>query len=495
MVEKLTRTEGTALPCWSSTRARTFEVPPPIGNVCGAAVTTIRVAVAAPMSTSMVDVAPPEVARTTAVPDIPLPTSRAVARPEVVSAVSRLNPAERRRKEHLGAVVNGGAAPWDDLARLVVRPGALGAFDHEGRDVGGAIGGNRTRRGHQRDRGAGRGREWMSHDPAATAPSIRAPRSAPFAVRKRARPRSIIRADKDSTFMYLAGQGARQPSPSVQKLDDGGYIMVVLLIGIAVSAVWMGAMLPAWRHQVVRQKEAELIFRGEAYARAIALYWRKNNQTLPPSFDILVSQRYLRKKYLDPMTNKEFLAIGGIGPGSSSPAPTAGGRGPGAAGGLPGPTLGPADRAARADALRGTRRHLGGPQHEHGDLDRRVSGPDVPLAVSVRLHRGASAHGRRLTAARGRCRRRTRRRPPRRHRRTGPARRRSRASLSRSGPSRSARTRSWHQRGQGIADRAQTRPRRPASAVGVERRHNRIVNARDEAQGARRLFASDGSGS
>jgi type II secretory pathway pseudopilin PulG len=133
-------------------------------------------------------------------------------------------------------------------------------------------------------------------------------------------------------------------------LDDGGYIMVVLLIGIAVSAVWMGAMLPAWRHQVVRQKEAELIFRGESYARAIALYWRKNNQTLPSSFDILVSQRYLRKKYLDPMTNKEFLAIGGIGPGSSSPAPTAGGRGIGAASGpsgpppgpLPGPTLGPA---------------------------------------------------------------------------------------------------------------------------------------------------------
>jgi len=134
--------------------------------------------------------------------------------------------------------------------------------------------------------------------------------------------------------MYLRGQGARPSSPSVQKLDDGGYIMVVLLIGIAVSAVWMGALLPAWRQQTVRQKEAELIFRGEEYARAIALYWRKNNQTLPSSFDILVSQRYLRKKYLDPMTNKEFLAIGGIGPGSTSP--TAGGRGLGAAAGPPG---------------------------------------------------------------------------------------------------------------------------------------------------------------
>lgn len=126
--------------------------------------------------------------------------------------------------------------------------------------------------------------------------------------------------------MYLAGQGAHQPP--ARKLDDGGYIMVVLLIGIAVSAVWMGAMLPAWRQQAVRQKEAELIFRGEEYARAIALYWRKNNQTLPTSFDVLVSQRYLRKKYLDPMTNKEFLAVGGVGPGSSSPPPVGRGQGP-----------------------------------------------------------------------------------------------------------------------------------------------------------------------
>jgi type II secretory pathway pseudopilin PulG len=123
--------------------------------------------------------------------------------------------------------------------------------------------------------------------------------------------------------MYLAGQGARRrPCGSVQKLDDGGFIMVVLLIGMAVSAVWMGAMLPAWRQQTLRQKEAELIFRGEEYARAIALYWRKNNQTLPPSIDVLVSQRYLRKKYLDPITNKEFLPVGGPGQGSGSPGPS-----------------------------------------------------------------------------------------------------------------------------------------------------------------------------
>lgn len=110
--------------------------------------------------------------------------------------------------------------------------------------------------------------------------------------------------------MNLAGQGIQRRSlASRPRLDDGGYIMVVLLIGIAVTAVWMGALLPSWHQQAVRQKEADLIFRGEQYARAIALYYRKNNQTLPTSIDALVSQHYLRRKYLDPITGKDFLPV------------------------------------------------------------------------------------------------------------------------------------------------------------------------------------------
>lgn len=108
--------------------------------------------------------------------------------------------------------------------------------------------------------------------------------------------------------MNLAGQGDGRRFLTMRSgLDDNGYIMVVLLIGIAVTAVWMAALLPSWHQQSVREKEADLIFRGEQYARAIALYYRKNNQTFPTSIDVLVSQHYLRRKYLDPITGKEFL--------------------------------------------------------------------------------------------------------------------------------------------------------------------------------------------
>ena len=50
--------------------------------------------------------------------------------------------------------------------------------------------------------------------------------------------------------------------------------MAALLVSLAVMSVLMTAALPAWRHQAKREKEAELVFRGEQYVRAIRL-WEK----------------------------------------------------------------------------------------------------------------------------------------------------------------------------------------------------------------------------
>ena len=112
--------------------------------------------------------------------------------------------------------------------------------------------------------------------------------------------------------------------------DDQGYILVALLVGIAIASVWMAAALPSWRQQAIREKEAELIFRGEQYARAILLYREKMNQALPMNLDDLVSQRVLRRKWKDPITNDEFLPKVGCIPGVGGPgvgAPGVPGRG------------------------------------------------------------------------------------------------------------------------------------------------------------------------
>jgi hypothetical protein len=87
---------------------------------------------------------------------------------------------------------------------------------------------------------------------------------------------------------------------------------------------------------VQREKEAELVFRGEQYARAVALFRAKNSNAFPPNIDVLVQGKYLRKKYLDPITNKDFDVIG---VGAQSPTPGQGqgtgpGRGSGTASGI-----------------------------------------------------------------------------------------------------------------------------------------------------------------
>jgi type II secretory pathway pseudopilin PulG len=96
--------------------------------------------------------------------------------------------------------------------------------------------------------------------------------------------------------------------------------MVALLVGLSIMAVALSVALPAWRTMTQREKEAELVFRGEEYARAIALFQRKYANTFPPSVDVLVEQRFLRRKYLDPITGDEFqpLLVGQALPGQAA---------------------------------------------------------------------------------------------------------------------------------------------------------------------------------
>jgi type II secretory pathway pseudopilin PulG len=144
---------------------------------------------------------------------------------------------------------------------------------------------------------------------------------------------------KNNTLMGLRGQ-----------YGDRGYAMAALLVALAVMSVLMAALLPNWPFQAKREKEAELVFRGEQYARAIGLYQLKN-RAFPPSIEVLVQGRYLRKKYKDPMTKDgEFQPLyAGTNPGPGGTQGAAGsttqrpnsppqtpGPGPGLGGSTPG---------------------------------------------------------------------------------------------------------------------------------------------------------------
>ena len=86
-------------------------------------------------------------------------------------------------------------------------------------------------------------------------------------------------------------------------LQEEGYSMASLLVILSVLSVALGFLLPVWETVVKREREAELIFRGEQYARAIGLYQRKYANASPKSIDDLLNERFLRKEYIDPMTS------------------------------------------------------------------------------------------------------------------------------------------------------------------------------------------------
>jgi type II secretory pathway pseudopilin PulG len=115
-----------------------------------------------------------------------------------------------------------------------------------------------------------------------------------------------------------------------------GYAMVALMVAMSIMAIMMTVALPTWHQMAQREKEAELIFRGQQYARAIGLFQKKSGPgVLPPNIDALVEGHYLRKKYKDPITGGDFdVLLAGApaaAPGGSTANPTpqtgSGGRG------------------------------------------------------------------------------------------------------------------------------------------------------------------------
>src|ERR671912_605830 len=88
---------------------------------------------------------------------------------------------------------------------------------------------------------------------------------------------------------------------STSSVCERGYAMAALLVMMSIMAIGLTMLMPAWQTMVRREREAELVFRGEQYAKAVARYQRARG-AFPPSVDVLVTEKFLRKKYKDPMT-------------------------------------------------------------------------------------------------------------------------------------------------------------------------------------------------
>src|SRR5271170_3730191 len=127
---------------------------------------------------------------------------------------------------------------------------------------------------------------------------------------------------------------------------EAGYILIAVLFLVALILLSLAIAAPKVAQSIQRDRELELVHRGEQYKRAIKLYYRKFG-AYPSSIDQLINTnqiRFLRKRYTDPMTGKDDWKIIHFGEAHvktqglfGQPIATAGstlGAGPGAAGGV-----------------------------------------------------------------------------------------------------------------------------------------------------------------
>jgi type II secretory pathway pseudopilin PulG len=88
---------------------------------------------------------------------------------------------------------------------------------------------------------------------------------------------------------------------------ESGFVLIAVLFLVALILIALAVAAPKMAKSIQRDKELELIHRGDQYKRAIKLYYKKFG-AYPSTMDQLMNTnqvRFLRKRYTDPMTGKD----------------------------------------------------------------------------------------------------------------------------------------------------------------------------------------------
>lgn len=98
-----------------------------------------------------------------------------------------------------------------------------------------------------------------------------------------------------------------------------GFTYVAMLLAVAVIGVGLAATGIVWSQSRQREREQELLFIGNQFRQAIALYYLRTPGAVkryPAELEDLLEdkryinpQRYLRKIYVDPMTGKSEWSL------------------------------------------------------------------------------------------------------------------------------------------------------------------------------------------
>lgn len=96
---------------------------------------------------------------------------------------------------------------------------------------------------------------------------------------------------------------------------QSGFTYILVLVAVAVLGISLAAIGEVWHTAQKREKERQLLFIGNQFRQAIALYYQRTPgpaKQYPKSLDDLLADkrypnapRYLRKVFYDPMTKTQ----------------------------------------------------------------------------------------------------------------------------------------------------------------------------------------------
>lgn len=97
---------------------------------------------------------------------------------------------------------------------------------------------------------------------------------------------------------------------------EAGYALIVILLFLALVLISLSAALPSTLMQGQREKEDELLFRGQQYQTAIGRFYKKFGRFPMKMEDLLETNKlaFLRKEYPDPMTKDGKWRLIRVGP-------------------------------------------------------------------------------------------------------------------------------------------------------------------------------------
>jgi type II secretory pathway pseudopilin PulG len=86
---------------------------------------------------------------------------------------------------------------------------------------------------------------------------------------------------------------------------ESGYVLLAVMLTLMLMLIALSVEAPRIAQQIKREREEELVHRGKDYATAVKRFVHKNGGRYPLSVEQLENTnhiRFLRKKYVDPMT-------------------------------------------------------------------------------------------------------------------------------------------------------------------------------------------------